>query len=104
MLNLLLLREYVACTLWLESLKSKSTLTAYTTHLSLFCKFHNIDPDQLIQLNVTQIKIPILNYIIHLKKIAKHWSVKPTKEKLSVNSIKLYLFEFKSFLDSNGKS
>ena len=101
MSNLLPLREYVACTLWLESLKSKSTLTAYTTHLSLFCKFHNTDPDQLIQLNVTQIKTTILNYIIHLKKIAKQSAGKPTKGELSVNSIKLYLIGVKSFLEFN---
>jgi integrase len=101
MSNLQPLREYVACTLWLESLKSKSTLTAYTTHLSLFCKFHNTDPDQLIQLNVTQIKTTILNYIIHLKKIAKQSAGKPTKGELSVNSIKLYLIGVKSFLEFN---
>src|SRR5215813_13658427 len=101
MSNLLPLREYVACTLWLESLKSKSTLTAYTTHLSLFCKFHNTDPDQLIHLNVTQIKTTILNYIIHLKKIAKQSAGKPTKGELSVNSIKFYLVGVKSFLEFN---
>ncbi|HYT01604.1 MAG TPA: hypothetical protein VEL70_01760, partial [Candidatus Acidoferrum sp.] len=45
---LLQLREYDSCTFWLESIKSKSTLDAYTIHLSLFCKFHNTNPDQLI--------------------------------------------------------
>src|SRR5215469_9157771 len=97
MSKLLQLIEYDPCKLWLESLKSKSTLTAYTIHLSLFCKFHNTDPDQLIQLNVTQIKTTILNYIIHLKKIAKQSAGKPTKGELSVNSIKLYLIGVKSF-------
>ena len=48
MMNFLQLREYDACMLWLESLKSKSTLNAYTTHLSLFCRSHNTDPDGLI--------------------------------------------------------
>src|SRR5215469_11282045 len=95
------LREYDACTIWLESLKSKSTLTAYTTHLSVFCKFHNTDPDQLIQLNVTQLKTMILNYIIHLKKVAKRSAGKPTRGELSVNSIKLYLIGVKSFLEFN---
>src|SRR5215469_11519211 len=99
--NLLQLREYDACTLWLESLKSKSTLNAYTTHLSLFCKFHNMDPDQLIDLNVTQLKTMILNYIIHLKKVAKRSAGKPTRGELSVNSIKLYLIGVKSFLEFN---
>jgi integrase len=102
-LDLLQLREYDACTFWLESLKSKSTWNAYTIHLSMFCKFHNINPDQLIQLtnSVTQLKIMILNYIIHLKKIAKKSAGKPKKGELSVNSIKFYLTGVKSFLEFN---
>jgi len=51
MSKLLQLIEYDPCKLWLESLKTKSTMDAYTIHLSLFCKFHNTDPDQLIKLN-----------------------------------------------------
>jgi integrase len=101
MSNLLQLREYDACTFWLESLKSKSTLIGYTIHLSLFCKFHNTDPDQLIQLNTGELKIMVLNYIIHLKKIAKHSAGKPRKGQLSVNSVKLYLKGVKSFLEFN---
>jgi hypothetical protein len=92
-LKLLQLREYDACTFWLESLKSKSTRDAYTIHLLLFCKFHNINPDQLIQSanSVTQLKTMILNYIIHLKKIAKKSAGKPKKGELSVNSIKSFV-------------
>ncbi|MFZ0223851.1 MAG: hypothetical protein WAM42_19385 [Candidatus Nitrosopolaris sp.] len=103
MSNLLQLREYNACTFWLESLKTKSTLNAYTVHLSLFCKFHNTDPNQLIQLNdsAAQVKTIILNYIIHLKKIAKQSAGKPRRGELSVNSIKLYLNGVKSFLEFN---
>src|SRR5207253_11428511 len=56
MSNLPQLREYTACTFWLESLKSKSTVDAYTIHLLLFCKFHNTDPDQLVQLNTGRLK------------------------------------------------
>jgi hypothetical protein len=92
------LREYYACSLWLESLKTKSTLNAYTIHLSLFCKFHNITPDQLIQLSncAEQLKTIIIKYIIHLKKIAKQSAGKPKKGELSVNSIKYYLTGVKS--------
>ncbi len=101
MSNLLQLREYDTCTFWLESLKTKSTLNAYTVHLSLFCKFHNTDPDELIKLNNSagQLKTMILNYIIHLKKIAKQSAGKPKRGVLSVNSIKLYLKGVKSFLE-----
>ena len=103
MSNLLQFRQYDACTFWLESLKTKSTMDAYTIHLSLFCKFHNTDPDQLIKLNdsVTQLKTMILNYIIHLKKVAKRSAGKPKRGELSVNSIKHYLTGVKSFLEFN---
>jgi integrase len=78
-------------------------LNAYTIHLSLFCKFHNITPDQLIQLSnsAEQVKTMILKYIIHLKKIAKQSAGKPKKGELSVNSIKYYLTGVKSFLEFN---
>jgi integrase len=103
MSNLLQLREYDACTFWLESLKSKSTRDGYSIHLSLFCKFHNTNPDQLIQLNnsASQLKTMVLNYIMHLKKIAKQSAGKPKMGELSVNSIKLYLTGVKSFLEFN---
>ena len=104
MSKLLQLIEYDPCKLWLESLKTKSTMDAYTIHLSLFCKFHNTDPDQLIKLNdsVTQLKTMILNYIIHLKKVAKRSAGKPKRGELSVNSIKHYLITgVKSFLEFN---
>jgi integrase len=103
MSNLLQLREYDACAFWLESLKTTSTLNAYTTHLSLFCKYHNTDPDQLIKLNnsAAQLKTMVLNYIIHLKKIAKQSAGKPKRGELSVNSIKLYIKGVKSYLEFN---
>src|SRR5262249_4875440 len=102
-MSILQLGEYDTCTFWLESLKAKSTLEAYTFHLSMFCKFHNTDPDELIQLSnsMTQLKTMILNYVIHLKKIAKQSAGKPRKGELSVNSVKLYLKGVKSFLEFN---
>jgi hypothetical protein len=88
MLTLLRFSEYDSCTFWLESIKSKSTLDAYTIHLSLFCKYHNVNPDQLIQLNNSagQLKTMILNYIIHLKKIAKQVNQEREKYQLTVSS------------------
>jgi hypothetical protein len=67
--------------MWLESLRSKSTKHAYSIHLSLFCKFHSVTPDRLLELNdsVGELKAMILNYIIHLKKAAKNSAGKPTK-------------------------
>ena len=65
------LENYDSCTLWFESFKSKSTKNSYTIHLKLFCKYHKIDPEALIQLRLDQLKHMVLNYIIHLKKSSK---------------------------------
>jgi integrase len=43
----------------------------------------------------------VLNYIIHLKKLAKKSAGKPKRGELSVNSIKQYLNGVKSFLEFN---
>jgi integrase len=100
---LLRLQQYKSCSLWLEGFRSRSTRDSYSIHLSLFCKFHNFNPDQLLQLNNSefQLKTMVLNYTIHLKKIAKQSAGKPKKGELSVNSIKSYLKGVKSFLDFN---
>jgi hypothetical protein len=89
--------------MWLESIRSKCTKKVYSIHLSLFCKFHNVTPDQLLELNnsVGQLKTMILNYVIHLKKVAKKSAGKPMKGELSVNSIKLYLTGVRSFFEFN---
>jgi hypothetical protein len=44
------LESYNFCKIWLEGYNSPATKNAYKIHLSLFCKYHNIDPDSLIQL------------------------------------------------------
>ena len=100
---LLQLIQYNSRTLWLESIKSNSTKNAYSIHISLFCKFHKVNPDQLLKLNNSegQLKTMVLNYVIHLKKMAKQSAGKPKKGELSVNSIKFYLGGVKSFLEFN---
>lgn len=97
------IKRYNSCTLWLETIKSNSTKNTYSLHISLFCKFHGVDPDQLLQLNNSdgQLKTMVLNYIIHLKKMAKQSAGKPKKGELSVNSIKFYLAGVRSFLEFN---
>ncbi len=42
-----------------------------------------------------------MNYIIHLKKVAKQSAGKPKKGEISVNSIKFYLAGVQSFLEFN---
>jgi integrase len=95
------LESYDSCTLWFESFKSKSTKKSYSIHLKLFCKFHNTDPETLIQLRADQLKHMVLNYIIHLKKVAKQSAGKPKRGEISVNSIKFYLTGVQSFLEFN---
>jgi hypothetical protein len=80
---------------------SPATKNAYKIHLSLFCKYPNIDPDSLIQLKKPeQIKNMVLNYIIHLKKNAKQSVGKAKRGEISVNS-RYYLHGIQSFLDFN---
>jgi integrase len=96
------LDSYNSCKIWLEGYNSQATKKVYRIHLSLFCKYHNIDPDSLIQLKKPeQIKIMVLNYIIHLKKNAKQSVGKAKRGEISVNSIKNYLVGIQSFLEFN---
>jgi integrase len=95
------LDSYNSCKIWLEGYDSQATKKLYRVHLSLFCKYHNIDPDSLIQIKPEQIKTMVLNYIIHLKKIAKQSVGKAKRGEISVNSIKNYLCGIQSFLDFN---
>jgi integrase len=95
------LESYNSCKIWLEGYNSQATKKLYRIHISLFCKYHNIDPDSLIQLKPDQIKIMILNYIIHLKKNAKQSVGKAKRGEISVNSIKNYLIGIQSFFEFN---
>lgn len=93
------LQNYSSCSIWLEGFKSKSTKKAYSIHLSLFCRFCALTPDQLIKLESGKLKTMLLNYIINLKKIAKQNATKPKLGSLSVNSVKYYVTGIQSFLE-----
>jgi hypothetical protein len=95
------MENYKSCQIWLEGYNSSHIKKAYRIHLSLFCKYHNTDPDFLVQLKSEQIKNMVIDYIIHLKKVAKQTSEKQKPGELSVNSIKTYLAGIQSFLESN---
>jgi hypothetical protein len=95
------LESYNSCKIWLEGYNSPATKNAYKVHLSLFCKYHTIDPDSLVLLKTEQLKTMILDYIIHLKKNAKQSVGKAKRGEISVNSIKNYLAGIQSFLDFN---
>jgi hypothetical protein len=68
-------------------------------HLSLFCNFHNTDPDALILLKPDMIKDMILKYIIHLKRTAKTTAGKPIEGQICINTIATYLTGIQSFID-----
>ncbi len=95
------LEDYSSCRMWLEGYNSLATKRTYKIHISFFCRYHTIDPDSLIQLKPDQIKDKIIDYIIHLKKVAKQTAGKPKKGELSLNSIKTYLKGIQSFLEFN---
>jgi integrase len=93
--------NYDSCKMWLEGYNSPATKNAYKNRLTLFCRYHNVNPDSLIQLKPEQIKNMVLNYIIHLKKVAKQTAGKQKRGEISVNSIKTYMVGVQSFLESN---
>jgi integrase len=95
------IEDYKSCQIWLEGYNSPSTKKAYKIYLSLFCRYHNINPDSLVLLKVEQIKSMVLDYVIHLKRVAKQSSSKARTGELSVNSIKTYLTGVQSFLEFN---
>jgi integrase len=93
------IEDYKSYQIWLEGYNSPSTKKAYKIHLSLFCRYHNTDPDSLVNLKLEQIKSMVLNYVIHLKRVAKQSTSKAITGELSVNSIKTYLAGVQSFLE-----
>jgi len=65
----------------------------------MFCKYYNIDPDSLVRLKVDQIKNMVVEYIVHLKKVAKKYVSKAKRGEICVNSIKIYMMGIQSFLE-----
>jgi integrase len=95
------IESYKPCQIWLEGYNSPSTKKSYKVHLLLFCRYHNTNPDSLIELKPEQIKTMVLDYVIYLKKVAKPYSEKARRGELSVNSVKTYLAGVQSFLEAN---
>ncbi len=93
--------QYESCKLWIDSLRSKSTKTAYTIHLSLFCRFCNTNPNELVRLKPAELKDMVIKYVLELKKKSKNTAGKPKRGETSVNSIKNYTAGIKSFLDEH---
>ena len=56
--------QYESCKLWIDGLKSKSTKTVYAVHVSLFCKFHHTNPDELVKIKPDNLKDMTINYIL----------------------------------------
>ncbi len=93
--------RYETCKLWMDGLRSKHTKTSYTIHLSLFCRFHHTNPDELVKLKPEQLKEMVIEYVLDLKKKSKNTAGKPKRGETSVNSIKTYTSGIKSFLDEH---
>ncbi len=91
------LENFNSCKTWLEGYNSPATKNTYKIHLSMFCKHHSIDADRLIHLKPEQIKQMVINYVIHLKKIAKPNVGKAKRGQICVNSVKRYLSGIQSF-------
>jgi integrase len=93
------LATYDACSQWLESFRAEATKRKYVTTFNTFCKFHQITPDAILKKTPTELKSMIINYVIHLKKVAKKTACKPKTGEISVNSVPQYTNGIRSFLD-----
>ena len=79
--------QYESSRLWMDCLRSNSTRTAYAVHLSLFCRFHHTNPDELVTRKSGELKDMVMRYVLELKKKSKNTAGKPKKGVTSVNSI-----------------
>lgn len=95
------MQRFDSAALWLEGFKSELTKKNYVSHLEKFCKFHRITPDSLATMEAHGAKRLIIEYVIHLKKVARKSAGKPEKGMISVNSIPIYLEGVYSFLDAH---
>jgi integrase len=93
--------QYDSCELWIDSLRSKATKTAYSLHISLFCKFYHTNPDDLVKVEPQELKDMIITYVLELRKKSKNTAGKPKRGETSVNTIKMYLAGVKSFLEEH---
>jgi site-specific recombinase XerD len=92
---------YESCKSWLDGLKSESTKKAYSVHVSLFCRFHHTNPDELVRLKPEELKDMVIKYVLELRKKSKNTAGKPKRGEISVNSIKSYLVGVQSFLEEH---
>jgi integrase len=96
-----MLIKYSSCDTWLQGFRSDKTKKNYMLHLSLFCNFHNTDPEALILLKSKpdMIKDMLLKYVIHLKRTAKTTAGKPIEGEICINTISTYMTGIQSFID-----
>ena len=90
---------YESCKSWLDGMKTESTKKAYSVHVSLFCRFHHTNPDELVRLKPEELKDMVIKYVLELRKESKNTAGKPKRGEISVNSIKSYLVGVQSFLE-----
>ena len=63
------------------------TATAYGRHLRQFCMFYSIDPAILLSVTDEEMKEMLLQYVLHLNRIAVKEAGKPKPGRISVNSV-----------------
>jgi integrase len=91
------IESYNSCILWLDLIKTEHSRKNFTLHLSMFCRFTNTDPDEMLTWTNEQAQHKVLEYIVHLKKNAKQKAEKPKAGEISVNSLRTYLGGVQSF-------
>ena len=80
------LMVYRCCQGWLTPMEPE-TATAYGRHLRQFCMFYSIDPAILLSVTDEEMKEMLLQYVLHLNRIAVKEAGKPKPGRISVNSV-----------------
>ena len=82
---------------WLASLRTEETREHYKLHLQMFARFHKTTPEGLLSDSIEDTKTKVLQYILHLKRVARPTAGKGPRGSISVNSIPTYLNGVQSF-------
>src|SRR5918996_1540067 len=93
------LAQYESCNSWLDSFKSESTKSAYSTHVLLFCRFYEISPDDSIKIEPNKLKSLIINYISEMKKRVRELRASQNVVKYPLIALNFISMGFDLFLD-----
>lgn len=88
---------YESCKSWHDGLKSESTKKAYSVHVSLFCRFHHTNPDELVRLKPEELKDMVIKYVLELRNRVKIPQASQKEERYQLIASNFILWVFSHF-------